>query len=275
MNSDWLTLITNTCQDLLTAKCDGFINFGLSIVTGLAVIRLALFGIGCALNAVDGHHGMDWAGFFRHILVIGTAMTMLRGYNAPVLGLSDSFPKLLMNGPIYLAHEIGDDSYKQIDTVFRNVQQNNPPSPTLSISLALSRWTLEILLAVTQGVLLIVLSYGFIGSAVCALVGPVFIAFLVFEPMSFMFWGWFKTFLQYSFYPVVGAAYTHIFATVLVNVIDPTTTIDTAIVAVIPLLLLTIIGMLHAPQMCASLFTGAGGDHHGMAATALKVAGIK
>lgn len=273
MNSDWMTTITSICQDLLSSKSDVFVSFGLNIVTGLAVIRLVLFGISSALHAADGRHGMAWGSFFHHILVIGAAMTMLRGYNTPVLGLPDSFPKTIMNGPLYLAHQIGDGSYKQIERTFESIEKNNPPSATLSISLALSRWTLEGLIALTRGVMLIVMSYGFIGSAVCALVGPVFIAFLVFEPMSFMFWGWFKTFLQYSFYPVVGAAYTHIFSTVLVNVINDTSQPITAFVALIPLLILTVVGMLQAPQMCAALFTGGGGDHQGIATTAIKLAG--
>lgn len=265
MGDNWLTIITNTCQELLTAKGDGFVTFGLNIVTSLAVIRLVLFGIDCALGAA----GMDWGGFVRHILVIGAAFTLLRGYNAPVLGTGDTFPKLVMNGPIYLAHEIGNDSFKQIEEVFKDIEQKNPPSWTVNIGPALSRWTLEMLLAVTRGIMLIIQSYGFIGAAVCALVGPIFIPFLLFEPLSFMFWNWLKTFLQYSFYPVIGAAYTHIFASVLVNAIDSTSAI-TALVAVIPVLLLTIIGMLHAPQMCASLFSGGGGDHAGMGSLAAK-----
>ena len=52
MNSDWMTTITNICQDLLTSKSDVFVTFGLNIVTGLAVIRLVLFGISSALHVL-------------------------------------------------------------------------------------------------------------------------------------------------------------------------------------------------------------------------------
>lgn len=274
MSGDWLQSINHICNELLRAKGDVFLNFGFHIVTGLAVIRLVLFGLGCTFNAIDGRVGMDWGGLTKHILVIGCAYTMLRGYNAPVLGLADSFPDLIMNGPLYLAHQIGDSSFKQLDDTFKVIQASNPPSVTISVSLAISQGILDLSITLVRAIMLVVMSYGFVAVAVCVLVGPVFIPFLLFEPLSFMFWGWFKSFVQYSFYPVIGAAYTHIYASLLVNLIDKTTTAQ-LLLAAVPLLVMTAIGMLHAPQLCASLFAGSAGDHHGMAGAALKVAGIK
>ena len=102
--------------------------------------------------------------------------------------------------------------------------------------------------------------FGYIASAVCSLVGPIFIPWLLFEPLAFLFWGWLKCFLQYAFYPVIGAAYVHIFATVLVNVITDTTQPLANFIALIPLLVLVIVGMLNAPKMCAALFSGGGGE---------------
>lgn len=269
MQNDWIHIINQVCNDLLRSKGDVFLMFGLHVMTGLAAIRLALFGIECMLNSLDGRAGMDWGGLSQHIFVIGAAFAMLRGYNAPILGLGYSFPDLIMAGPMELARAIGDTSYKQLDDVFASIRAQNPPSTLLDINLAFSQWTLDISVMCVRAAMLVIMSYGFVAIAVTVLVGPIFIPFLLFEPMAFMFWGWFRAFLQYSFYPVIGAAFTHIYASMLLNLITKATTTE-LLLAFLPLLAMTIIGMLHAPALCSALFSGSAGDHQGMARTAIK-----
>jgi len=273
MGSDWLHQINTICQQLLSDKSSAFVSFGINVALGLATIRFVLFGIGCTLRATEGFHGMDWSGFVRHILVIGCALTMVRGYNQPMAGIGQSFPDLILGGPTYLAKQIGSDSYKQIDDTFTNIRNNNPPGNVFNFSMTLAHWSCDILLTVCQAVMCLVMSYGYIASAVCALVGPIFIPFLLFEPLAFMFWGWFKCFLQYAVYPVIGAAFTHIFATLLCNVISDNTTTLEALLATLPLIILVVLGMMNAPKMCAALFSGGGEPGvGGLAASAVKMA---
>ncbi|MCY4400844.1 MAG: type IV secretion system protein, partial [Gemmatimonadetes bacterium] len=47
--------------------------------------------------------------------------------------------------------------------------------------------------------------------AIAILLGPVFIAFLLFEPLSFLFWGWFRTLMVYTLYGVVAGAILRVF----------------------------------------------------------------
>ena len=56
-----------------------------------------------------------------------------------------------------------------------------------------------------------IIGFGLIAQAVLLLVGPVFVPFLVVPKMDWLFWGWFKAFLQYSFYQVVASALVYIF----------------------------------------------------------------
>jgi hypothetical protein len=51
-----------------------------------------------------------------------------------------------------------------------------------------------ILLAAAQAVAIVVIAYGFIATAVCVLVGPVFIPFFIVPKMEWLFWGWFRCF---------------------------------------------------------------------------------
>ena len=43
-----------------------------------------------------------------------------------------------------------------------------------------------------------------IALAILIILGPIFIPFLVFEPLAFLFWGWFKGMLTYSLYAVIA-----------------------------------------------------------------------
>ena len=50
--------------------------------------------------------------------------------------------------------------------------------------------------------------------AILIILGPLFIPFLVFDPLSFLFWGWFRAMLTYSFYAVIAGAVLRVFSAV-------------------------------------------------------------
>ena len=52
------------------------------------------------------------------------------------------------------------------------------------------------------------------------LLGPIFIPFLVMPPLSFLFWGWFKTLLTYSLYAAIAAAVFRVSTQVGVEVLN-------------------------------------------------------
>ena len=56
-----------------------------------------------------------------------------------------------------------------------------------------------------------VIAFGLIASAVCALLGPIFVPFFIVPKLDWLFWGWLKSFIQYSFIPVVAIAFLMIF----------------------------------------------------------------
>ena len=45
-----------------------------------------------------------------------------------------------------------------------------------------------------------------LAAAVAGLIGPSFIPFLLVDKLSFLFWGWLRAFIGFSFYKVVAAA---------------------------------------------------------------------
>ena len=55
------------------------------------------------------------------------------------------------------------------------------------------------------------IAFGLIASAVCALLGPIFVPFFIVPKLDWLFWGWLKSFIQYSFIPVVAIAFLMVF----------------------------------------------------------------
>ena len=80
-----------------------------------------------------------------------------------------------------------------------------------SILANLLYWLLLIVVTLAKVVSLAVVAFGLIASAVCALLGPIFVPFFIVPKLDWLFWSWFKAFIQYSFIPVVAFAFLMIF----------------------------------------------------------------
>ena len=74
-----------------------------------------------------------------------------------------------------------------------------------------------ILLAACQAISIVVVAYGFIATAVCVLVGPIFVPFFIVPKLEWLFWGWFRCFLQYAFYQVIAAAVVFIISNLILG----------------------------------------------------------
>src|SRR6202011_3579739 len=86
-----------------------------------------------------------------------------------------------------------------------------------------------LLLAAAQAVAIVIIAYGFIATAVCVLVGPIFVPFFIVPKLEWLFWGWFRCFLQYAFYQVIAAAVVFIIGNLILGILNlqPTGTIST------------------------------------------------
>ncbi len=122
-----------------------------------------------------------------------------------------------------------------------------------------------ILLAAAQAIAIVVIAYGFIATAVCVLVGPVFIPFFIVPKLEWLFWGWFRAFIQYAFYQVIAAAVVFIIGNLILGVLKlPTGTISTVqLMGWFPVLFITFLGSIYAllkiPALTNHIFSGTAG----------------
>jgi hypothetical protein len=129
-----------------------------------------------------------------------------------------------------------------------------------------------ILLASAQAISIVVIAYGFIATAVCVLVGPIFLPFFIVPKLEWLFWGWLRCFLQYAFYEVIAAAVVYIIGNLIIGVLtlQGTGTISTLqLIGWFPVLLITFVAsiyvLLKVPALTNHIFSGtAGGSSAGI-----------
>ena len=76
---------------------------------------------------------------------------------------------------------------------------------------------IQVLIAGLSALISVIIAYGAIASTVVGMLGPIFIPFLVFDKLDFLFWGWLRAFLGFSFYKVVAAATLSILSQLLAH----------------------------------------------------------
>jgi hypothetical protein len=121
-------------------------------------------------------------------------------------------------------------------------------------------------IALAKAVSMAVIAFGLIASAVCALVGPLFVPFFIVPKLDWLFWSWLKSFIQYSFIPVVAIAFLMIFERFIfryVTTLPPS--ITEAEYGVYALQAIAVIvtfctGILLVPSLTTSIFSGQGGQ---------------
>ena len=100
-----------------------------------------------------------------------------------------------------------DNIYRHFDELADHFMQPD----AWSILANLIYWTVLLLIALAKALSLAVIAFGLIASAVCGLLGPIFVPFFIVPKLEWLFWGWLKSFIQYPFIPVVAIAFLMIF----------------------------------------------------------------
>ena len=269
---DPLTSIEDGIRALMTSKLDLFVGMGLNLFRGFATILIVWFGVQSALSSAEGGEGFNFTRFTRLLLVIAFCFAMVKYYGSPIPGIGQSFPDLVMQEASSLSNSIGMDQGRLVETKVTEVEQGMEQPSSFSFHETLTFVVLYVILATVQAVVLMIIGFGLIAQAVLLLVGPVFIPFFIVPKMDWLFWGWFKAFLQYSFYQVVANAFVYIFAKLLLAffAVDMgSMSVDqwmTAFPAMLIFLLIAIYGLLKIPALTNHLFSGAAGADSGLAA---------
>ena len=266
MQTDFLQFIFQAINNLLTRNLGFFDAMGQNLFRSFATILIAWYGIKSALSSASGKHPFHFDNFASLLLTISFGFAMVNYYSTPIPGVGTSFHNLVTNEAQFLASKIDQ---AQLQTLVQTVAdfESRMDSPGWGDFLGTTIFVIvTILLAAAQAVAIVVIAYGFIATAVCVLVGPVFVPFFIVPKMEWLFWGWFRCFLQYAFYQVIAAAVVFIIGNLMLGALrlPPAGTLSTVqLIAWFPVLFITFLASIYAllkvPALTNHIFSGTAG----------------
>ena len=191
---------------------------------------------------------------------------MVNYYSNPIPGMGTSFHGLVTDEAQFLSGQIDQ---AQLQTVVTQIAdfEIRMDSPTWGDILGTAIYVVvTILLAAAQSIAIVVIAYGFIATAVCVLVGPIFVPFFIVPKLEWLFWGWLRCFLQYAFYQVIAAAVVFVIGNLIVGALrlPPAGTLSTVqLLAWFPVLFITFLAsiyvLLKVPSLTNHIFSGTAG----------------
>ncbi|MEO7888416.1 MAG: type IV secretion system protein [Vicinamibacterales bacterium] len=264
MQLNLLPTIQQAIANLLTVYEPEFLRFGYSLFLSFATILIVWQGI--KMMFTHESLGDSMFEFAKLLMLISFGYSFIAFYEAPLPGIGVSFSNLITDQTGYfqsvLEARAFDNVYRHLDDLSDHFMQPD----AWSILANLIYWTVLLLIALAKGLSLAVIAFGLIASAVCGLLGPIFVPFFIVPKLEWLFWGWLKSFIQYSFVPVVAIAFLMIFEQFVyryVTTLPPTITsaeygiYGLQAVAVIATFCL---GIALVPSLTSSLFSGQGGQ---------------
>jgi len=270
MQTDFLQFIYQAINNMLTQNLGFFDAMGQNLFRMFATILVVWYGVKMALSAASGHHLLHFENLASLLLTISFGFGMINYYNRPIPGIGSSFHNLITDESQFLANKI---TQTQLQTVIDGISdfEARLNSPTFGDFLGIAIYVIIIiLLAAAQAITIVVVAFGFIATAVCVLVGPLFIPFFIVPKLEWLFWGWFKAFIQYAFYQVIAAAVVYIIANLLVGTLrlPPSGTLSTVqLMAWFPVLFITFLASIYAllkiPVLTNHIFSGSSGGSSG------------
>ena len=272
MQTDFLQFIFQAINNLLTRNLGFFDAMGQNLFRSFATILVVWYGVKSALSSASGKHFLHFDNFASLLLTISFGFAMVNYYSSPIPGIGTSFHNLVTDESQFLANKIDQ---AELQTVVERVAdfESRIDSPGVADFLGTLIYAVVIiLLAAAQGIAIVVIAYGFIATGVCVLVGPLFVPFFIVPKLEWLFWGWLRCFIQYSFYQVIAAAVVYVIGNLVLGILglEPTKTISVAqLIGWFPVLFITFLAAIYAllkiPALTNHIFSGtAGGSSVGI-----------
>ena len=264
MQLNLLPTVQQAITNLLTVYEPEFLRFGYGLFLSFATILIVWQGI----RMMFSHDGLgdQMFEFAKLLMLISFGYAMISFYEAPIPGFGVSFSNLITDQAGYFQSVLEARAFDNIYRHFDELADRFMQPDAWSILANLIYWTVLLLVALAKALSLAVMAFGLIASAVCGLLGPIFVPFFVVPKLEWLFWGWLKSFIQYSFIPVVAIAFLMIFEQFVfryVTTLPPTiTSAEYGVYALqaVAVIATFCVGMVMVPSLTNSIFSGHGGE---------------
>jgi hypothetical protein len=256
--------VQQAITNLLTTYEPEFLRFGHSLFLSFAVILISWQGIRMMFSR-DGLNDQMFD-FAKLLLFVAFGYSFIAFYESPLPGIGVSFSNLITDQTAHFQSVLEARAFDNIYQHFDELADHFLQPDAWSILANLIYWTVLLLIAFAKALSLAVIAFGLIASAVCGLLGPIFVPFFIVPKLDWLFWGWLKAFIQYSFIPVVAIAFLMVFERFIfryVTTLPPT--ITSAEYGVYGLQAAAVVatfcmGIVLVPSLTTSIFSGQGGQ---------------
>ena len=264
MQLNLLPTIQQAIGNLLTVYEPEFLRFGYSLFLSFATILIVWQGVKMMFS--HDNLGDSMFDFAKLLMLISFGYAFIAFYEAPIPGIGVSFSNLITDQTGYFQSVLEARAFDNIYRHFDELSDHFLQPDAWSILANLIYWAMLLLIALAKGLSLAVIAFGLIASAVCGLLGPIFVPFFIVPKLEWLFWGWLKSFIQYSFVPVVAIAFLMIFEQFVfryVTTLPPTiTSAEYGVYGLqaVAVVVTFCIGIALVLSLTSSIFSGQGGQ---------------
>lgn len=266
---------------------------GRTLWTGLASIVVAWTGLRIAYSG----NFQPWE-LVRLLFGLGIPLWMLEFYTTDIPGTARTFPETISAGGNWLLNMFLDDTltqglWQQIKTLFGLMGERvlNSGFSMFAIGASIYQLVYSIMflpLVALMFAVMFAIGYAQILWAKAAMtflifIGPILIPWLVFQPMAFLFWGWFKSMFTFALYAAIAGAMFRVWGDIALDYLVTLHEIvengeihrmQGMILATCALAIASILAMLRIPQLANMLVTGSGAPGSGFLGVAGSAAGL-
>ena len=215
------SVLDELTEGLMNVADGPLLAAGNNLWLGLASILVVWTG---ARMALSGEGFNPWE-VIKLVIILSIPRGMLQFYAVPFPGLGMTFPEIIVEQGSWLngiiVGDTGSTTWNWLQDYLGNTWstlsgQTGRDSEWGFLAILLSggsRLLMLPILAASALLTLITVLVGYcyilfaqIAISILTLFGPLFIPWMIFGPMSFLFWSWFRMLITYSLYAAVAAA---------------------------------------------------------------------
>ena len=276
------SLLSQVLNGIVGSSGPLLLSTGEQLWTGLAAIMVVWTGVQIAMSGTF----QPWQ-LIRLIIGLWIPWVMLHFYSnpLPVPANAYTFPSMIVEGGNWLMDMFLVDILTAVRTELSNmlnvhltritdawdgfaildlISAGGSALATLVMGTIMMSFTMAML------VLLYCITYAQVlwaqlAIAILVLLGPLFIPWLLFEPLSFLFWGWFRSLLVFSLYGALAGAVLRVFMGVTLGYVTTFSnqvvsfdivTMGGWVLVILPLFVAGILASLKVGELASMLVTG-------------------
>ena len=296
---DFQGFLTGVLNSIIGSSGPILLTTGQDLWTGLASIMIVWTGVKIALSG----NFQPWE-VIRLIIGLWIPWVMLHFYDTPLPppAAAYTFPGMIVEGGNWLMDLFVADVGTAMRTELSNMINTHLTRITDAWDgyqiwdlvtaggaalMTLFSATLMMLFAMIMLVLLYCITYAQVlwaqmAIAILVFLGPLFIPWLLFEPMSFLFWGWFRSLIVFSLYGALAGAVMRVFMGVALGYVTTysnqvisfdITVMGGWVLIILPLFVAGILASLKVGELASMLVTGSAVTSSGITGAAMAAAG--